>query len=120
MPDSELTPGNCRLVIASASGSPSVSTQEPSGVMPIATTSNRCGSRLRRMLPADTHEMACSLLRPPKTTATRTRSLALTTGEATGWDALGLGGGQRPGVSFGLGAAAQQQRHRLVHRESLV
>ena len=26
------------------------------------------------MLPADTHEMACSLLRPPKTTATRTRS----------------------------------------------
>jgi hypothetical protein len=28
---------------------------------------------LRKMLPAETHEMACSLLRPPKTTATRTR-----------------------------------------------
>ncbi|GAB4957768.1 hypothetical protein MAHJHV54_49500 [Mycobacterium avium subsp. hominissuis] len=29
-------------------------------------------------LPAETHEMACSLLRPPKTTATRTRWLAFT------------------------------------------
>lgn len=65
-------------VLASAAGSPSVSTHDPSGVMPIATTSNRSGSRLRRMLPAETHEMACSLLRPPKTTATRTRSLAFT------------------------------------------
>src|SRR5271167_711713 len=74
VPDSELTPGSCRLLIASASGLPSVSTHEPSGVMPTATTSKRCGSRLRRMLPADTHEMACSLLRPPNTTATRRRS----------------------------------------------
>lgn len=46
--------------------------QAPARVMPTGTASNRCGSRLRRMLPADTHEMECSLLRPPKTTATRT------------------------------------------------
>ena len=42
--------------------------------MPTGTTSKRSGSRLRRMLPADTHEMACSLLRPPNTTATRMRA----------------------------------------------
>ena len=51
--------------MASVSGLASVSTHDPCGVMPIATTSNRSGSRLRRMLPADTQEMACSELRPP-------------------------------------------------------
>ncbi|COW89082.1 Uncharacterised protein [Mycobacterium tuberculosis] len=70
-------------MIVRASGLASVSTHEPAGVIPTAITSNRRESRLRRMLPADTHEMACSLLRPPNTTATRTRrsrrSLALTT-----------------------------------------
>lgn len=78
VPDADVTSGSCRSLIASAAGLPSVSTHEPCGVMPIATTSNRRGSRLRRMLPAETHEMACSLLRPPKTTATRTRWLAFT------------------------------------------
>ena len=51
--------------MASVSGLASVSTQDPSGVMPTATTSKRSGSRLRRMLPAETQEIACSELRPP-------------------------------------------------------
>ena len=41
--------------------------------MPTGTTSNRSRSRWRSTLPAETHEMACSLLRPPNTTATRMR-----------------------------------------------
>src|SRR4051812_48668741 len=40
--------------------------------MPTRTTSYRSGSRAAITLPADTHEMECSALRPPKTTATRT------------------------------------------------
>ena len=65
VPDSPLTSGSRPSVIARVSGRPSVSTHDPPGVMPTATTSNRSGSRLRRMLPAETHEMACSELRPP-------------------------------------------------------
>src|SRR4051794_41932617 len=40
--------------------------------MPTGTTSYRSGSRAAITLPADTQEIACSALRPPKTTATRT------------------------------------------------
>src|SRR3954453_22140218 len=40
--------------------------------MPTGTTSYRSGSRAAITLPAETHEIACSVLRPPKTTATRT------------------------------------------------
>jgi hypothetical protein len=65
MPDVPLTSGSRPSVIASVSGRASVSIHDPSGVMPTATTSNRSGSRLRRMLPAETQEMACSELRPP-------------------------------------------------------
>ena len=41
--------------------------------MPTGTTSKRSRSRLASTLPAETHEIACSPLRPPNTTATRTR-----------------------------------------------
>ena len=41
--------------------------------MPTGTTSNRSRSRLASTLPAETQEIACSPLRPPNTTATRTR-----------------------------------------------
>jgi len=47
------------------------STQAPSRVMPTGTTSYWSGSRARRMLPALTHEIACSVLRPPNTIAMR-------------------------------------------------
>ena len=40
-------------------------------VMPTGTTSYSSGSRALMMLPALTQEIACSVLRPPKTTATR-------------------------------------------------
>src|SRR3954468_1956278 len=51
--------------------SPFVSTQRPSRVIPTGTTSYSSGSSAARMLPALTQEIACSVLRPPKTTATR-------------------------------------------------
>jgi hypothetical protein len=73
VPDAVPTSGSLPSVMASVSGLASVSTQEPPGVMPTATTSKCSGSRWRRMLPAETHEMACSELRPPYTTATRVR-----------------------------------------------
>ena len=41
------------------------------GVMPTGTTSYRSGSMACSTLPAVTQEIACSLERPPKTTATR-------------------------------------------------
>ena len=47
------------------------STQRPSRVMPTGTTSYSSGSSAPRMLPALTQEMPCSVLRPPKTIATR-------------------------------------------------
>src|SRR5215218_687137 len=50
----------------------SVSTHSPPRVMPTRTTSYRSGSKAAITLPADTQEMACSALRPPNTTATRT------------------------------------------------
>src|SRR3954451_19722697 len=40
--------------------------------MPTGTTSYRSGSRPPIPPPADTQEIACSALRPPNTTATRT------------------------------------------------
>ena len=40
-------------------------------VIPTGTTSYRCGSIAARTLPAVTQEIACSLDRPPKTTAMR-------------------------------------------------
>src|SRR6266487_4392995 len=67
------TCGSVRPAIRSASGSPLVSTQAPFAVMPTGTTSYRSRSSAASTLPADTQEMACSGLRPPKTTATRIR-----------------------------------------------
>ena len=55
-------------------GSPLVSTQRPSRVMPTGTTSYSSVLSAARMLPPLTQEMACSVLRPPKTTATRSLS----------------------------------------------
>ena len=43
------------------------------------------------MLPADTHEMACSLLRPPKTTATRTRVAVAMSWQSQPGEATGVG-----------------------------
>ena len=58
-------------VIASRSGSPDSRTQRPSVAMPTGTTSYRSRSIALSTLPAVTQEIACSLERPPKTTATR-------------------------------------------------
>src|SRR6478736_5641011 len=69
------TDGSARPLIARELGSLEPSTQEPSTVMPIGTTSYRSGSRLLRTLPAETQDTECSLLRPPKITATRVRLL---------------------------------------------
>src|SRR3954447_432685 len=66
-----VTSGSRPSVIASCWRS-SASTQRPSVAMPTGTTSYRSGSRAAITLPADTQEIACSALRPPKTTATRT------------------------------------------------
>ena len=66
------TDGSARSEITSSRGSSVPSTQPPSAVMPTGTTSNRSGSRCPSTDPAETHEIACSLLRPPNTTATRT------------------------------------------------
>ena len=60
-----VTSGSRPSAMVSVSGSTSARNQDPSRAMPTGTTSNRAGSRWRRMLPADTHEMACSELRPP-------------------------------------------------------
>src|SRR6478736_5706699 len=57
--------------IRSRSGSPDSRTQRPSVAMPIGTTSYSLGSMAASTLPAVTHEIACSLDLPPKTTATR-------------------------------------------------
>ena len=57
---------------AARAGSPPASTQRPSGVMPTGTTSYSSRSSAASTLPALTQEMACSVLRPPNTTATRT------------------------------------------------
>ena len=53
----------------SASGS----TQVPSRVMPIGTSSQGPSRSASSTLPAETQEIACSLLRPPKSTARRGR-----------------------------------------------
>ena len=67
------TDGRARSSMASSRGSSAPTTQAPSRVMPTGTTSNRSRSRLASTLPAETQEIACSPLRPPNTTATRTR-----------------------------------------------
>src|SRR3954452_3019639 len=64
--------------MASCAGSSDASTHRPSVVMPIGTTSKRSRSSAARTLPADTQEIACSVLRPPKTMATRIRLTAQT------------------------------------------
>ena len=56
---------------ASRAGSAEVSTHRPSRAIPIGTTSYRSGSMPPRISPALAHDTACSLLRPPNTTATR-------------------------------------------------
>src|SRR4051812_38879425 len=53
----------------------SASTQRPSVAMPTGTTSYFSGSSAPITLPAETQEIACSALRPPKGTATRTLPL---------------------------------------------
>src|SRR3712207_3816398 len=50
----------------------SASTQRPSLARPTGTPSKRSGSSAATPPPAETQEMACSALRPPNTTATRT------------------------------------------------
>ena len=56
---------------ASRAGSPEVSTQRPSVAMPMGSTSYRSGSMADKIRPALAQDTACSLLRPPNTTATR-------------------------------------------------
>src|SRR2546426_11488965 len=77
VPDDTL--GSSRPWICRADGSDGPNTQRPSGVMPTGRTSNRAGSRLASTLAADTQDTACSELRPPNTTATRSLGLAMGT-----------------------------------------
>src|SRR4051812_41804340 len=70
-PDTAVISGSRPPRMDSERTSPSVSTQRPSRVIPTGTTSYSSGSSAARMLPALTQEIACSVLRPPKTTATR-------------------------------------------------
>ncbi len=65
------TVGSVPPVSASRAGSPEVSTHRPSVAMPIGSTSYRSGSMAERISPALAHDTACSVLRPPNTTATR-------------------------------------------------
>ncbi len=60
-----LTSGTDLPVIRIACGSASVIIHAPCGVMPTGTTSYLAGSSADSMLPADTTEIPCSLLRPP-------------------------------------------------------
>src|SRR6185312_6156576 len=104
------TDGRSRPWIASCSGSSVPSTHAPSRAIPTGTTSNRSRSRWRSTLPAETQEMACSLLRPPNTTATRTRG---TGAVVMGTQRRGRSGRARPGpeqvqVRSAEGAAADQ------------
>src|SRR5699024_3024888 len=73
------TVGNRPSLISSSAGSAVPSTQPPSGVIPTGTISNRSRSRFASTLPAETHEMACSLLRPPNTTAIRVLPVSMGT-----------------------------------------
>ncbi len=57
--------------IRSGVGSSGRRTQEPSSAIPIGTTSNRSRSSAESTPAAVAHEIACSLLRPPKMMATR-------------------------------------------------
>lgn len=68
---SSSTLGSLRSAIVIRPGSSAVSAQRPSGVMPMGSTSYFVRSMDRSTAPAVTTEMACSELRPPKTTATR-------------------------------------------------
>src|SRR3954464_186171 len=61
-----------------ASAAPSGSPRRPARVMRTGTPSWRSGSSAASTLPADTQEIACSVLRPPKTMATRIRLTAQT------------------------------------------
>lgn len=72
-PDSarSATFGRARSAMAMRSGASAVSAQRPSVVMPMGSTSYLSRSMALRTAPAVTTEMACSELRPPKTTATR-------------------------------------------------
>ena len=65
------TSGSFPSVIDSRSGSPLSRTQWPLVLMPIGTTSYLSRSMACSTLAAVTQEMACSLDRPPNTTATR-------------------------------------------------
>src|SRR5438034_10861836 len=56
---------------ASRAGSPEVSTHRPSVAMPMGSTSYRSVSMADRIRPALAQDTACSVLRPPNTTATR-------------------------------------------------
>jgi len=57
---------------ASRATSPEVSTHRPSVAMPIGSTSYRSRSMAESTRPALAQDTACSVLRPPNTTATRT------------------------------------------------
>ncbi len=66
------TDGGSSEFSASRAGSPEVSTHRPSRAMPIGTTSYLSLSMAPSTSPALAHDTACSALRPPNTTATRT------------------------------------------------
>ena len=83
-------------VICSRSVSPDSSTQRPSVAMPIGTTSYLSRSMACSTLPAVTQEIACSLDRPPKTTATRLAAGLVGWDWLIGPDPSGLGWGAWP------------------------
>src|SRR5690606_22677418 len=110
------TEGSASWLSPIAAVSASASTQPPSGVMPIGTGSNLPGSRCRNTLAADTHDTACSLLRPPNTTATLIRFVMPKT-------VPGGFGGLVPallGSPLRFDTPAEQAPDRLADRNSLV
>ncbi len=94
--------------IRSRSGSPDSSTQRPSVAMPTGTTSYASRSMACSTLPAVTHEIACSLERPPKTTATRGLRVGAFIGSTLSTYAR----------AHARGRARPEARHRRGHRRS--
>ena len=61
------------MIASRSCSSVGTTTHRPEWVIPMATTSYRSRSIAANTLPAVRQEMACSLLVPPNTTATRGR-----------------------------------------------
>src|SRR6478609_555103 len=108
--DPPVTAGNCRPA-AVGTASASKYNQRPAGVIPIAVTSKRSVSILASTPAPEMQDTGCSPLRPPKTTATRTRSVMSPT--LTGDPAATADPTRRHGPTHTLALAAGSTRSGL-------